>query len=730
MRKKITFLFIILIAVVACDQNKQVYQWEFEEQDGAYTVESSTGKIYALNNRYHKPEFVEGLKNEGLRLNGYSTWLNDRLPSLVHVPVNISGWLALEAYPLDSSGFLSLTDPSLKTGVSVGVNKFGFPFICYGSKYDLKYSFAKKAVDKFEWLHFSFNLDQEGEAGLYINGKIVLRDTLNDFTKKFSKFSHFAFGRHFIKKKRWGFFEVSAVNGLMDNISLRSETLSAKKINKEYIKNLPRETPGLTIPEERFEDDFNRPAFHMVPAANWTNEPHGLIYYKGLYHIFNQKNPNGLLLFNMNWGHYSSPDLITWTEHRPILWPEPGYDQFGCWSGHAVIDDSGQPAIMYTSGDGENFGMAMANPKDDSLLNWEKHAENPLVPHAPKHFARKDMRDPYIWKEQDTWYMIVGFGLKEEGVRKGTVLLYKSDDLVNWEYLHPLFTGDPQHDNSGVFWEMPVFRKMNGTRVLLVNKVPHEGEPAVSLYWTGRFENEKFKPDFKHPKRLEIVNRFLSPSVNEDTNGRTIAVGIIPDEIYPEAQLRQGWTHLFSIPRVWSLENKTIHQKPLPELKRLREEEMEYPNIRIKPGESGYVNISDHQLEMQGTFKPENCSQLGWIIGQNPDKSERTKIYYDYQRQQFVVDRSQSSINPFFQGRDEIRTGDFSLGNNESFDFQIYIDGSVVEFFINNRAAFTTRIFPMHPESNGVDLFVEKGSATVENLKFWRLKGSHNKVSW
>ena len=259
------------------------------------------------------------------------------------------------------------------------------------------------------------------------------------------------------RTKRIGMLNLTTMNGLVDEISLWDKPINRKLMMKDIAGNSAK-TPRLAIPVSRFEHDFSRPKYHLLPAANWTNETHGLIFYKGKYHIFNQKNASGLALRQINWGHFSSSDLIHWTEHKPALSPEKGYDENGIWSGHVLLDDNGKPVISYTAG-GPKMGIALAYPKDSLLIEWEKYKYNPVIPGQPDGYSRTDLRDTYVWKEGKKWYMVVGFGIEEHSRQKGALLLYSSDNLQRWKFLHTLFEGDPDKDGSGIFWEMPVFKK-------------------------------------------------------------------------------------------------------------------------------------------------------------------------------------------------------------------------------------------------------------------------------
>jgi sucrose-6-phosphate hydrolase SacC (GH32 family) len=389
------------------------------------------------------------------------------------------------------------------------------------------------------------------------------------------------------------------------------------------------------------------------------------------------------------------------------------------------LDKYGQPAILYTGGNNQVNGICLALPADSGLLKWNKWTGNPVINKPPPQYSRSDFRDPFVWKDSNNYYMIVGYGIVEHKVEKGSVLLFRSNDLKHWEYLHPLYTGDPEKDSSGIFWEMPVFRKLQGKYILLVNRVPHKGIPADALYWTGDFIKEKFVPDNTIPRRLEVINRLLSPSVTTDALGRTTAIAIIPDLITPRAQYEQGWTHLYSIPRVWQLKNRKICQSPHPVLKDLRTNRQNFKNAIINPDQPLQISTGKHQLEIRATIDPKECKRFGFILGKDPEAKERTTVYYDFESKCFVVDRTRSSQKAYIPLN--IQTGKYALSRKNKMDWHMFIDGSVVEVFINHEDAFTTRIFPKYVDSNGVELYCEGGSIGLEQATMWTLKDTGNK---
>jgi beta-fructofuranosidase len=324
--------------------------------------------------------------------------------------------------------------------------------------------------------------------------------------------------------------------------------------------------------------------------------------------------------------------------------------------------------------------------------------------------------------------MVVGFGIKEGEVEKGAVLLYRSDDLKKWTFLHTLFEGDPATDNSGVFWEMPLFLKLKDKYILLVNKVPYKGVPALALYWTGNFVGERFVPDHKMPQNLEIVNRLLSPSVAVDKDGLTTAIAIIPDEIGSRAAYENGWTHVYSIPRVWSLENGRICQRPHPSLQKLRTGENLIPAQTIHADQNVQVSKGAHQLEIETTFSAIHCKRFGLVVGKDETGAEYTKIYYDCEKQEFVVDQTHSSKRTHIPL--QFRSGAYTLDTTTTVSMHVFIDGSVVEVFINNKDAFTTRIFPQSSLSNIVEVFAEGGSVQLSKASVWKLRSSKNQADF
>jgi beta-fructofuranosidase len=649
-------------------------------------------------------QLVNGIRGQGLRTDGYSTHAEFNIPQ-VDAPLFVNGWFAPESFSTDTSGFFSILDTLTGYYVTAGMDKFGTPILGIYSPHGCTYKGGQTKLEKFKWINVELSIVAE-EIIMFINKIPVCRVSTGDDLN----FNRLIIGKD-KRDKFVGIFPVTYFNGIVDQL-LMTRTRHVSDVEGFGL-------PNLAIPSGWFKDDFNRPAYHLLPASNWTNETHGLLFHKGRYHIFNQKNATNVFLGQINWGHFSSSDLVNWTEHIPALTPEPGYDEKGAWSGHVVVRND-TPVIVYTGGGKDDFNMCLAFPADPMLINWIKYKGNPAVAGAPAGWSRNDPHDPYVWKEGETWYMVVGFGIIERNIKKGTAILYKSHDLISWEYLHPFFTGNPEQDDSGDFWEMPVVWKLNGKYVFLVNKVPSAAGPAVALYWIGNFVNEKFVPDHIKPHKLEVVNRMLSPSVNFDENGLTTAIAIIPDETSAEAQYRQGWTHVYSIPRTWKLVNGRIAQAPHPALNSLRTNKRIIEKRLLNEGSALEISKNNHQLEFILKAITPATGKFGFNILKNPTGKEGTQIIFDTQNDEIIVDQSGSTVRSHIPRT--IRKGSYNFVNGHELRVHFFIDGSVVEVFINDTEAFTTRIFPNDIESNVVELFAGDTKLEIKNIDVWSLK--------
>ncbi len=279
------------------------------------------------------------------------------------------------------------------------------------------------------------------------------------------------------------------------------------------------DTPLALASRALLAGDPHRPQYHFQPPSNWMNDPNGLIQWKGNYHLFYQYNPCAAVWGSIHWGHAISDDLVHWRDLPVALAPTPGTaDEDGIFSGCAFEAD-GVPTVLYTGvrepDDGPRIERpCLATSTDDDLVTWRKHAGNPVIVSPPAGLDVLGFRDHSVWKEGDCWYQAIGSGIRDVG---GAVLVYRSRDLRDWEYVGPLCVGDPKQ--TGAMWECPDFFQLGERHVLLVSPIPL----GKTIYFAGDYREHRFTP-----LRRGLVDEggcFYAPQSFTDAQGRRIMFG-------------------------------------------------------------------------------------------------------------------------------------------------------------------------------------------------------------
>jgi beta-fructofuranosidase len=724
----ITLIFSLLLSVKSVAQTP-IAHWHFDENAGLMTKENNSQINFVINNQFPKSESerVNGVKNNALRFNGYATWVEGNLTTtLPSNEMTISAWVAPEVYPMSSAPFF--TNISSNSGAYLGIDKFGRLEIGVNTNGFFNQKISTEKIALWEWSHVTLTINTtEGKIRGYINGVLVAEQNIPTIPLIWASPNSVKIGKHTAKTVS-GIYETGLFCGLIDEVKIFETTLSTTQLATAFSKEKPSKLPDMSIPKSRFEGDIHRPIFHAIPPANWMNEPHGLIFFNNLYHIFYQKNGNGPYWGRLNWGHQTSPDLVTWTEQKVVLTPDAGsYDREGCWSG-ASMQDNGKAYIMYTGVDGGSAQMCIAEGIGD-LSTYQKITNNPVVSIPPAPYTNNDFRDPYLWKENGIWYMTIGSGLGGSGNSGGAALLYKSTDLFTWKYLNVLYKGYPQSDKSGIFWELPMLLNFGEKRVLTAQPVPEAGVPARILYWTGTFENEIFKADTTQPKLLEPGDNLLGVTTTTDPNGKTIAIGIVPDNLLPSVQQQKGWANLMSLPRVWSLsaDGCNLLQKPLPALEKLRGKNHHFDNLSIVAGQSNFLpSVAGRHIEIRAKIEAGTASRVGLVVAKSPDNAERTRIYWDIPFGIFQIERSNSSSN--INTPKSSSSTILNISSGQLLDLHVFYDGSILEVFINEEKALSTRIYPEKMESIGLDFFAQGGTAKVQSVDIWEMKNMYDKT--
>lgn len=436
--------------------------------------------------------------------------------------------------------------------------------------------------------------------------------------------------------------------------------------------------------------DRLRPQFHFTAPSGWLNDPNGLCWWNGFYHLFYQHNPAAATAEKIHWGHAVSTDLVHWQDRPIALAPSPGPDEDGCWSG-VLVDDGGTPTIVYTGlRAGEQRPCVAVG--DSSLDTWAKDEHNPVIADPPPGLDLIGFRDHSVWREVDGWHQIIGAGIRGLG---GAALLYRSPDLREWEYVGPILVGDASAREpvwTGSMWECVDLFALDGRHVLLFS-VWDDGTTGYPAYHTGTYSDGVFAPDSVHILDHGL-NYFYAPQTFRDADGRRIAFGWLQEGRPAGAQIASGWSGVMSLPRVLTLHDGQLVSSPAPEIDTLR---AEIPVQQRFPASDGarvpVEGLAGSQLELDVAIAGPGPVELE--ILSSPDGAERTVIRVE--DSSLVLDRSASSLDPALETSERRAP----LEREDRLHLRVYVDHSAVEIFAG-ATVITGRCYPTRADATGV----------------------------
>ena len=495
--------------------------------------------------------------------------------------------------------------------------------------------------------------------------------------------------------------------------------------------------------------DYYRPVYHHTPLYGWMNDPNGLVYKDGEYHLYFQYNPYGSRWGNMHWGHSVSKDLVHWEHLDPAI----ARDTLGqIFSGSVVVDANnsagyGKDALIafYTSASDEHGQIQCMAYSTDNGRTYTKYEKNPIL--TPFDGLR-DFRDPKVfWYEPaQKWYMIVS---ADKNMR-----FYSSADLKQWEYLSQFGEGygvQPNQFECPDFVQLPVDgNKDNMKWVMIVNINPGclFGGSATE-YFVGIFDGKEFKCDNDKSvtKWLDFGKDHYATVCFSNTGDRVIAVPWMSNWQYANiTPIRQN-RGANALPRELSLYSKGgevyMAANVAKEVEALRKETRKVDNFSLKGEQtiSDVVAAEECAFEVEVDVTPGKSQTVGFDLVN--DKGEKTKIYLDMKSGRIVMDRSESGLvafgeksEPHFKENHDRRktesvnyVNDFALGTwaplslceGKTYHLNVFVDKCSVEIFVDGgRIAMTNLVFPTSPY-NALRFYAEGGEATIENLNIHKL---------
>ena len=469
-----------------------------------------------------------------------------------------------------------------------------------------------------------------------------------------------------------------------------------------------------------------RPVYHHTPVYGWMNDPNGMFYKDGVYHLYFQYNPYGSMWANMTWGHSTSTDLTHWTYEGTAIVP----DAWGAiFSGSCVVDKDntagfGKGAVVafYTSAKSTPWGDVQSQSMAYSLDNGKtfiKYEHNPILTST-----ERDFRDPKVfwYAPGKHWVMMLAVGQEMQ--------IYSSGNLKEWKKESSF--GAMQGAHGGV-WECPdlVEVAVEGSKekkwVLICNLNP--GGPfggSAAQYFVGSFDGKKFVNE--SPTQTKWLDwgkdNYATVTWSNAPAGRCIALGWMSNWQYannvPTTQYRSANTLARDLTLYRAGGELYLKSKPSPEIKKARAEEKKIPTFEVKGNYEVASLLADNKgaYEIEMTIENKGTSKIDFSLMN--EKGEKVAMYYDVVRKQFVMDRSASGIVGF--SRDFPAVTVAPVRNTDQIHLRLFIDRSSVEAFgEDGEYVMTNLVFPAEPYNRMV-FSSDKGSYIVKSMNVYRLQ--------
>lgn len=509
--------------------------------------------------------------------------------------------------------------------------------------------------------------------------------------------------------------------------------LSAYVNQKVSIDIAGMPSSSLCWKELKMSDSFDmtnkemfRPVYHHTPAYGWMNDPNGMFYKDGVYHLYFQYNPYGSVWGNMHWGHSTSTDLMHWKFEGCAIVP----DAWGAiFSGSCVVDHEntagfGKEAVVafYTSAKASPWGDVQSQSMAYSLDNGKtfvKYEGNPILTSS-----EKDFRDPKVfwYAPGKHWVMMLAVGQHME--------IYSSVNLKEWKKESEF--GAMQGAHGGV-WECPdlVEIPVEGTRekkwVLICNLNP--GGPfggSAAQYFVGSFDGKKFVNE--SPTQTKWMDwgkdNYATVTWNNAPDGRCIALGWMSNWQYannvPTRQYRSANTLARDLTLYREGQELYLKSTPSVEVKKARGKKVSIPSFRVSEKHEIVNLFEDNQgaYEVEILIQNAGASKIAFCLLN--DKGEKVSMYYDLNRKQFVMDRSESGTVDFSKDFPAVTVAPANV--DKELTLRLFVDRSSIEAFgEDGKFVMTNLVFPSQPYVK-MCFEADKNEYAVKTLNVYKLQ--------
>lgn len=443
--------------------------------------------------------------------------------------------------------------------------------------------------------------------------------------------------------------------------------------------------------------------FHIEAEKGLVNDPNGLIFWKGEYHIFYQLNPKSCEHTFKNWAHIKSKDLVNWEKLPIALAPTDWFDKDGCYSGSAIEKD-GRFYLMYT-GNVKNNGIRESyqclSVSEDGI-NFKKLG--PVIHNndIPEGYTRH-FRDPKLFKKDGKFYVVLGAQRKN---LTGTILLYSSDDLFTWKLEQEIIKGE-----FGYMCECPDYYEINEQGILAFSP---QGLTADGILYNNRYQSGYILRNIKETEKNNFIEldrgfEFYAPQSFTGRDGERIMFGWMgmPEEL-EHPSVEDGWIHSLTLPRIIEIENNKLYQKPHINLHQLRKNKIIVEDLEI----NGKINLEKFNIKgitYEIILKLEELNS-DLTLNIRAGESNKTVLKYEHKNKLFILDREKSG-----KGYKGIRK--CTLDSLK--EIRIFSDTSCIEIYLNDgEEVFTANIYS---EKGAENIILEGNDIRVKKIEFYEI---------
>jgi beta-fructofuranosidase len=479
----------------------------------------------------------------------------------------------------------------------------------------------------------------------------------------------------------------------------------------------------LAASRRSYANDRYRPLYHYVNPEGMLNDPNGLCFWRGRWHLFYQAYPPEDP--RQHWGHAVSDDLVHWRDLPYAMYPDP---EEKCFSGATLVEDDRVIAIYH----GTQVGNMVAVSEDELLLNWKKVGNRAVIPLSPDLPYRAF--DPCIWKKGGMYYSLSGwYRLEGPGAKPVRAnYLLRSHDLEHWDYLHEFVEGD-RYTLVGDDGACPYFWNIGDRHILLFFSHMSGGQYLLGDYDTKRdkfvvTQGGKFNFGAARPSGVH------APSATPDGQGGVIAIF----NMNP-GRPTKGWDQIMTLPRRLTVKGDDLFMEPVAAIESLRGAHRRVRGLSLPANREVVIDgVAGDSMEIVAEIAPTSAPVVEMNVLRSPERSpaqqEYTRIAF-FRKRGFhervlgtgrhtslvTIDSSHSSLSPDVLPRAP-ETAPVLLDDDEPLKLRAFIDRSVVEVFVNGRQCVAVRVYPDRTDSLGVSFRSQGVDGELRSLDAWQMK--------